>query len=248
MAHHPSPEGLGFNWLHDTRCVYTEQDLVLYAKGRTATMRFFTADLHLGDKAIARWRGFGDDVSAHDEAILAGLVGRLSADDELWLLGDICKARVEDVQGLREAIPCERVYVVVGNHDTRSKFVTCGGFQKVDYYDQIGRVRTDGYKFVMSHYPMLDWDRSYHGAYMLHGHIHSLPEQAPEPGTLPAPAASREGGMGLRGYNARNAQLGIRRYDVGVDANGYVPVSDREIIAALPNDEEWSALHGLPVD
>ena len=106
----------------------------------------------------------------------------------------------------------------------------------------------EGYKFVMSHYPMLDWDRSYHGAYMLHGHIHSLPEQAPEPGTLPAPAASREGGMGLRGYNARNAQLGIRRYDVGVDANGYVPVSDREIIAALPNDEEWSALHGLPVD
>ena len=211
-------------------------------------MRFFTADLHLGDKAIARWRGFGDDVGAHDEAVLAGLVGRLSVDDELWLLGDICKARVEDVQRLREAIPCERVNVVVGNHDSRSKFVTCGGFKKVEYYDQIGRVRTDGYKFVMSHYPMLDWDRAFHGAYMLHGHIHSLPTSEPLPGERPAPRAGREGGMGMRGYNEHNAELFIRRFDVGVDANGYRPVSAEEVIAALPSDEEWSQAHGLPVD
>lgn len=211
-------------------------------------MRYFTADLHLGDKAIARWRGFGDDVQAHDALVLAGIAARVGIEDELWLLGDLCKQRVEDVRALRDSIPCERVFVVVGNHDSRAKFVTCGGFQKVEYYAQIGRVRTDGYKFVMSHYPMLDWDRAYHGAYMLHGHIHSLPPEPTAPGELPAPQASREGGMGLRGYNERNAEMGIRRFDVGVDANGYRPVSADEIIAALPSDEEWSSMHGLPVD
>ncbi|MBR2681747.1 MAG: hypothetical protein IKE22_00580 [Atopobiaceae bacterium] len=208
-------------------------------------MRFFTADLHLGDKTIARWRGFGEDVAAHDEMILAGLVERLTHDDDIWLLGDLCKARVDDVVQLRKAIPCRRVHVIVGNHDSRSKFVTCGLFDSVEYYGQIGRVRADGYKFVMSHYPMLDWDRAYHGAYMLHGHIHSLPL---EPGELAQPLSSELGGMGIRGYNEWNAAHGIRRFDVGVDANDYRPVSAEDIVASLPSNEEWSALHGLPVD
>lgn len=41
---------------------------------------------------------------------------------------------------------------------------------------------------------------------MLHGHIHS------------------DGS-----YNLCNRETGIRRYDVGVDANGYMPVSIKKI-------------------
>ena len=93
---------------------------------------------------------------------------------------------------------------------------------------------------------MLDWDRAYHGSFMLHGHIHSLPAEARED---IAPRDAQNGGMGIRGYNAWNAERGIRRFDVGVDANGYYPVSDKEILAALPSDEQWSAMHnGLRVD
>ena len=208
-------------------------------------MRYFTADLHIGDKTIARWRGF-DSVDEHDELLLSRLREHLCQDDELWLLGDICKATVAYAQRVREAIPCERVHVVIGNHDTGAKFVTCGGYASVDYYAQVGKVLRDGYKFVMSHYPMLDWDRAYHGSFMLHGHIHSLPAEARED---IAPRDAQNGGMGIRGYNASNAERGIRRFDVGVDANGYYPVSDQEILAALPSDEEWSAMHnGLRVD
>ncbi len=209
-------------------------------------MRYFTADLHLGDKTIARWRGFEDDLAAHDELILSRLNECVGAHDELWLLGDLCKARVEDVVAMRRAIACQTVHVVVGNHDSRSKFVTCGLFDSVEYYAEVGRYKRDGYKFVMSHYPMLDWDRAYHGSFMLHGHIHSL---SVEPGEDVAPLDAKNGGMGMRGYNAWNAEHGVRRFDVGVDANGYAPVSAEEILAALPSDAEWSALHhGLPVD
>ena len=147
---------------------------------------------------------------------------------------------------MRESIACRTVHVVVGNHDSRSKFVTCGLFDSVDYYAQVGRHKRDGYKFVMSHYPMLDWDRAYHGSFMLHGHIHSLPV---EPGGDVAPLDAQAGGMGMRGYNVWNAKHGVRRYDVGVDANGYYPVSAEEILAAMPSDAEWSAMHhGLKVD
>ena len=206
-------------------------------------MRYFTADLHIGDKTIARWRGF-DSVDEHDELLLSRLREHLCQDDELWLLGDICKATVAYAQRVREAIPCERVHVVIGNHDTSAKFVTCGGYASVDYYAQVGKVLRDGYKFVMSHYPMLDWDRAYNGSYMLHGHIHSTPLSV-QPVDLPAPPDRDRGGFGIRGYNERNRELGIRRYDVGVDANGYAPVSAEQIVSFFPSDSEWMAMHGL---
>ena len=207
-------------------------------------MRYFTADLHIGDKTIAHWRGFGS-VEQHDAFVLARLVEGLEQDDELWILGDVCKNTVAAVSAVREAIPCGRVHIVVGNHDQRSKFVTCGTFASVDYYGQVGRVAREGYKFVMSHYPMLDWDRAYHGAYMLHGHIHSLPPEPPAPGEVPNPRGRESGGMGWRGYNERNRELGIRRFDVGLDANGYRPVSDEQIVAFFPDDDAWRAMHGL---
>ena len=194
-------------------------------------MRYFTADLHLGDKTVARWRGFGDDVAAHDEVIVHGIVSRVSADDEIWLLGDLCKPNLAGVTALRELLPCSRVHVVVGNHDARSRFVTCGLFDTVDYYAQVGKVSREGYKFVMSHYPMLDWDRAGHGSYMLHGHIHSLPAGGYPEGSAPCPRRNEDGGMGLPGYNEWNRDHGIRRFDVGVDACGYKPVSDAEIVA-----------------
>lgn len=206
-----------------------------------AATRVFTADLHVGDKAIARWRGFGDNVEAHDERVLGGLEASLRADDELWILGDVCRPRVDDVRHLRAAIPCERVSVIVGNHDSKSKFVTAGGFETVEYYAHVGKVRRDGYRFVLSHYPMLDWDRSYHGSYMLHGHIHSLSGQSNA-------RDARQGGMGMRGYNAAMREQGIRRFDVGVDANDYRPVTAEQVVSELPSDEEWGALHGLSVD
>lgn len=214
-------------------------------------MRYFTSDLHLGDKTIARWRGF-QSVRAHDELITAGLQ-RLAPEDELWILGDVCKPNVAAARALREAIPCERVHIVIGNHDTGAKFLTCGGYASVDYYAQVGKVAVEGYKFVMSHYPMLDWDRAFHGSYMLHGHIHSLPKEgaAENPAAentaedLPAPRDRSNGGFGLRGYNDWNRANAIRRYDVGVDANGYRPVSAEQIVAFFPSDDEWRALHGL---
>ena len=172
-------------------------------------MRYFTADLHIGDGAIAHWRGFGTDVAAHDALVIGGINARVGADDELWILGDVCRPRVADVEALRDALVCEHVSVIIGNHDTRAKFVTAGGFETVDYYAHVGKVRREGYKFVLSHYPMLDWDRAYHGSYMLHGHIHS------------------EGAQ----YNDRNRAQGYFRYDVGVDANGYRPVSFAQIQA-----------------
>ena len=67
-----------------------------------------------------------------------------------------------------------------------------------------------GHRLVMSHYPMLSWNGKARGAIMLHGHIHSRGDRT----------------------NARNRdrERPIYRYDVGVDANNYKPVSRDQIL------------------
>lgn len=217
--------------------------------------RFFTADLHVGDKAIAGWRRFSS-VEAHDAAIIAGINGRVGARDELWLLGDLCHPNLASVRRLRNSINCENIHVIVGNHDKRSLFETLMReehlFASVDYYAELGKVKREGYKFCLSHYPMLDWNRAIHGAYMLHGHIHSQPADTEEHGIVPGmegrPHDNTRNGMGMRGYNTWCREQGIRRYDVGVDANTYQPVSAEEIMAYLPDDSAWRRMHHLPDD
>lgn len=54
---------------------------------------------------------------------------------------------------------------------------------------------------------MLSWSKKNSGSFQLHGHIHAREE-----------------------YNLQNKVEGIGRYDVGVDANGYYPVSVKQII------------------
>ena len=93
-----------------------------------------------------------------------------------------------------------RVCQVKGNHDKKydeSLFEEVWDFMTIS---------VNGMNIALMHYPMLSWPKSYHGSFMLHGHIHS---------------------DGL--YNLSNLEAGIKRYDVGVDANGYYPVSLNQI-------------------
>lgn len=68
-------------------------------------------------------------------------------------------------------------------------------------------VSLNGRCFALMHYPMLSWPKSNHGSYQLHGHIHAKKD-----------------------YNLQNRLDAVRRYDVGVDANNFYPVSVEQII------------------
>ena len=60
---------------------------------------------------------------------------------------------------------------------------------------------------VLMHYPIVEWNGFYHNSIHLHGHIHAD-----------------------HLYNVRCRDAHLRRYDVGVDANDFKPVSFDEII------------------
>ncbi len=67
-----------------------------------------------------------------------------------------------------------------------------------------------GFSSVMfdgSHYPFEEWNHFFSGAIHLHGHQHNLSD-----------------------YNYKMKLKGLKRYDVGVDANQFKPVNIEEII------------------
>ncbi|MBQ9058230.1 MAG: metallophosphoesterase [Atopobiaceae bacterium] len=194
-------------------------------------MLWFTSDLHLGHANIlhlGKGRPF-DSLEQMETYLIDAINDRVSYTDELWILGDFfMHGTPEKVLPYLERIVCPNVHLVRGNHDahyTQERHAK-GLFKSVSDYAELGKPSRDGYRLVLSHYPMLDWNRMYHASYMLHGHIHSLPDDGAEQVLGPIFSTHEHA---VPGYNAWNRANGIRRYDVGVDANDYAPVSIDEI-------------------
>ena len=100
-----------------------------------------------------------------------------------------------------------RKHLIKGNHDgfINSPHFENYLFESISDYKEINYMNT---QFILFHYPILEWDSFFRGSIHLHGHQHNHAD-----------------------YNLQNLQNGIRRYDVGVDANNMSPVSADEIIA-----------------
>ncbi|AVM02256.1 serine/threonine protein phosphatase [Gordonia iterans] len=154
-------------------------------------MRCFAADLHLQHPKLAGLRGF-ESVPAHDEYVISRLA-ELTADDELWVLGDICSGGVASMESaltqLSElAVP---MHLVTGNHDPvhpmsrgaqRHFAAYASVFSSVQQY---ARVKIGGEGAVLSHFPYAgtpdrferDQFAQYQlpdfGMWLLHGHTHS---------------------------------------------------------------------------
>lgn len=168
---------------------------------------FFTSDLHFGHKNVIRYcnRPFSS-AAEMDQALIDNWNNTVSESDTIILLGDIffCDPSIaanilRQLNGRKE--------LVYGNHDKQIK----SNKHLQSYFSAIHpslyeRKIDDDY-VTMCHYPMMSWNKSFHGSFQLHGHIHGK-----SPLTGP-----------------------VRRYDVGVDANNFTPVAWDTIRTMLSN-------------
>lgn len=184
-------------------------------------MIWFTADTHFGHANIIAACGrpweTADEMS---DALIANINASVGVEDVLYILGDFSyKMTRADAAALRTRIACRHVRLVNGNHDKNWAEYPAGPdgrrpFEEVRDYVELKL--EGGRKVALFHYPMVEWASAYHDALHLHGHIHS---------------------RGVE-YNERNREQGLYRYDVGVDANGYAPVSIGKIVSffeGVPN-------------
>ena len=172
-------------------------------------MIWFTSDLHLGHAKAVEFTGRPfSDVDAMNEALVDRINARVASDDVLYILGDFSfKITREQAAAWRRRIACRNVRLVPGNHDKDWTQPDAAGTFVVE--PLICTVKVDGgRKLILSHYPLMDWPSLSHGSIHLHGHIHAS-----------------------RAYNEWCRAQRLLRYDVGVDANGYEPVSLDHVLA-----------------
>lgn len=170
-------------------------------------MIYFISDMHFGHEAAIRMCGRPfKNTDEMDKVILDNINAVVNEDDTLYILGDIChRIGIEKGNELISQIKCNNKILVKGNHDKnwdRNLFREISDFKEISY--SLGK---NHYNISLMHYPMLEWPKSFHGSIHLHGHCHNKPE-----------------------YNLRMKEAGIRRYDVGVDANHFKPVSIIDIL------------------
>jgi calcineurin-like phosphoesterase family protein len=173
-------------------------------------MIYFTADTHFWHENIIRICGRPfTDVEAMNNALIENWNARVTDEDEIYILGDfVFKGKGREANEILKALKGKK-YLIRGNHE---KYLDDPAFNKTafawvkDYYLLIHQKR----KFVLFHYPILEWDGFFYDAVHLYGHVHN--------------------GSGKPGYMEQFRRLGKRAINVGVDVRGFRPVSIEEVI------------------
>lgn len=142
-----------------------------------------------------------------NEKLIQNWNSLVQPDDEVYILGDVTMKGPEQAFAVLSRLSGTK-YLIKGNHDyfvdkeDWEQYAWVFRWEK-EYYELLW----NNQKFVLFHYPIAEWNDYYKGAIHLHGHQHN---QAV--------------------YNHQQLRAGIKRYDVGVDANGFTPVSVEKII------------------
>lgn len=175
---------------------------------------WFTSDTHFGHRNVITYSNRPwADVDAMNEGLIANWNERVKPGDAVYHLGDFTlTTRVELIDSWLGRLNGE-IRLIRGNHDNwlnRLDRIQNGGRIKwvKDYVERTFEVGGIKRKIVMCHFPLMFWHQSHHGSFHLHGHCHG---------------------------NANHHNTNVRRLDVGVDPNGWKPLSLEEIVQKLEN-------------
>lgn len=177
---------------------------------------FFTSDTHFHHKNIIEFcnRPFGDE-RIMDFALISNWNKVVPKDGIVFHAGDFAMtSRIDYIESIVSQLN-GKIYLTLGNHDWQNRFdrqVVRDIFHQTDdmFYLTVRDEELDGghVNFQICHYPFLYWRR---GSYMLHGHVHSGP------------------------FSTANEVVPYHsmRYDIGVDAWNYTPVSYHQLKVIL---------------
>jgi len=132
---------------------------------------------------------------------------KVDPEDTVYILGDV--AFMSGSEAGRTMTRLNGVKILVeGNHDKKTLLDATfySAFKEVHKYLDI---TYDGYKIVMFHYPIAEWDQMHRGALHFHGHLHG-------------------GVSGLEKFRA---------LDVGMDSTGEIVISMERAIRLIKDNE-----------
>lgn len=166
---------------------------------------WITADTHFGHAAIRRLceRPFAS-TEEMDEAMIANWNTRVQPNDTVYHLGDFAYKNKRSTYDYRRELN-GRIVLIIGNHDP-SQWIRAGGNEQ-ELFEGVRELLTleaPGFgPITLCHYALRVWPGSHRGSGHVYGHSH---------GKLPSQGKS---------------------FDVGVDCNGFKPLSLDEVVAKL---------------
>ena len=213
---------------------HDEQDTSPPQTCHPSMMRWFTSDLHFGHANVIRYsrRPF-HSVDEMNNALVSAWNSVVSADDEVWVLGDLAMRSIDESLPMAGKLVGSK-HLVLGNHDKpfrsrkrkdfwTERYLSDGGFVEL-HNGEVGLTLENGLEVLMCHFPYEgdsgDHDRYVaerprdEGLWLLHGHVHPKWRQ--------------------RG----------RMINLGVDAWGGVPVPESTVIELIDRGE--NVLERLP--
>lgn len=169
-------------------------------------MIYFIADTHFGHQNILKFsnRPFANIV-AHDKALISNWNSVVKPNDDIYILGDLMMSNDGKKANKLLSQLNGKKYMIIGNHD---KYLNDPAFDKSlfvwikPYYE----LQYNHIKFVLFHYPILEWNGFYRDAFHLYGHVHNTK------------------------MDYFKKTLSKRAINVGVDLIGFTPISIDEIL------------------
>lgn len=130
---------------------------------------YFTADTHFGHKNIIGFcnRPYGD-VHHMNESLIGRWNRKVRPTDTVYHLGDFSFMSKEETLKIVRRLN-GNIHLVRGNHDGKMDWSV---FEQFVTVREIHEIKIDNQTIVMCHYPMLTWNKSHYGSWMLHGHSH----------------------------------------------------------------------------
>lgn len=134
---------------------------------------WYTTDPHFDHEGLLKLMGRPfSSITEWNDLFLNEINTKVERHDRLFILGDF--AWQNTIQKWKHRIRCRNVWLIIGNHDHRSKCKLAFGPDRVrDVFES--KIR--GTKVWLSHYPHVSWPGSHRGTMHLYGHIHGQREQ-----------------------------------------------------------------------
>ena len=170
------------------------------------------------------------------DALVNSINKYVMQEDALYHLGDWSFGGIENIWNFRKRINCKNIYLVPGNHDhhiKKNKLIECDtdwcynniknfldlslpcpekisvpAQQLFNILPELTKIVIDKQKFILSHYPIDEWEDMDRGSIMLHGHCHG-------------------------NINDCETNTIYKRMDIGIDWKEFRPYSINEIIEIM---------------
>lgn len=133
---------------------------------------WFCSDHHFGHSNVIKHcnRPFRD-IEEHDQKLVEYHNELVHPRDLVYFVGDVSLSKEKHAIEMVNRMHGHKI-LVRGNHDRKNKYGNA--FERIVDYLEIDLPDIDGVrtKVVLSHYPMLSWNKHHRGSWHVHGHCH----------------------------------------------------------------------------